>query len=350
MVGAFFEDSTAAGGENNNEASTAGAAYVFTRNNGIWSQQAFLKASNAEEDDLFGASVALEGDTLVVGAYGEASTADGGESNNDAWDVGAVYVFTRSNGSWSQQAFLKASNTDAYDRFGGSVALDGDTLVVGATGEASTAAGGESNNDASRAGAVYVFTRSSGVWTQQAFLKASNAEAGDWFGISVALEGDTLVVGARGKDSTAAGGQSNNDAESAGAVYVFTRSNGVWSQQAFLKASNAEAGDWFGFSVALDGDTLAVGAGYEDSTAAGGESNNDASGAGAVYVFTRSNGIWSQQAFLKASNAEESDYFGGTVALEGDTLVVGAFDEASTAAGGESNNDASEAGAVYVWQ
>jgi len=350
VVGADDEASTAAGGQSNNDAANAGAAYVFTRSNGIWSQQAFLKASNAEEDDLFGVSVALDGDTLVLGATNEDSTDTGGENNNDASNAGAVYVFTRSNGIWSQQAFLKARNAEEDDYFGISVAVDGDTLVVGAYEEDSTAAGGENNNGASKAGAVYVFTRSNGIWSQQAFLKASNAEERDWFGVSIALDGDSLVVGAYGEGSTAVGGESNNDANDAGAVYVFTRSNGIWSQQAFLKASNAEAFDYFGYRVALDGDTLAVSADLEDSSATGGGNNNDASNAGAVYVFIRSNGIWTQQAFLKASNAESDDQFGGSVALEGDTLVVGAEGEDSTATGGQSNNDASSAGAVYVWQ
>jgi len=349
VVGAMFEDSTLAGGESDNQASDAGAVYVFTRNNGIWTQQAFLKASNAEANDFFGISVALEGDTLVLGASGEDSTAAGGEANNAAENSGAVYIFTRSNGSWTQQAFLKASTVEANDHFGSKVAVDGDTLVVGAHGEDSTTAGGESNNQASAAGAAYVFTRSNGSWSQQAFLKASNAEADDAFGYRIALDGDTLVVSAYAEDSTAAGGENNNDASRAGAVYVFTRSNGSWSQQAFVKASTTEIKDSFGYSVALNGDTLVVGAFGEDSTADGGESNNDVSYAGAVYVFTRSNGSWSQQAFLKASNPGQWDQFGFTLALDGDTLVVGANGENSTAAGGENNNDATDAGAVYVF-
>jgi drug/metabolite transporter superfamily protein YnfA len=349
VVGAQGEDSTLPGGESNNEASGAGAVYVFTRSNGIWSQQAFLKASNAGANDSFGVNVALAGNTLVIAAMGEASTLLGGESNNDASYAGAVYVFARSNGSWTQQAFLKASTVDQYDNFGASIALDGNTLVVGANGEDSTAAGGENNNGDSEAGAVYVFTHSNGSWSQQDFLKASNAEAGDYFGGSVAMDSDTLVVGVRGEDSTAAGGESNNDATDSGAVYVFTLSNGHWSQQDLLKASTADTHDYFGASVAVNGDSLVVGASGEGSTAAGGD-NNDADTAGAVYTFSRSNGIWTQQDFLKASNAQASDYFGGSVALDGDTLVVGAIGESSTAAGGESNNDVDKAGAVYVWQ
>jgi hypothetical protein len=197
---------------------------------------------------------------------------------------------------------------------------------------------------------VYVFTRLDSNWSQQAFLKASNAEEGDEFGHRVALDGDTLVVGARYEDSSADGGETDNSASNAGAVYVFTRLGSEWSQQTLLKASNAEGGDKFGYSVALDGDTVVVSAFNEDSSADGGEMDNSAELSGAVYVFTRVDSIWSQQAYLKASNAEEYDYFGFSVALDGDTLVVGATAEASSVDGGESDNSAANAGAVYVFQ
>jgi hypothetical protein len=349
VVGAYLEDSSADGGESDNEAERAGAVYVFTRVDSSWRQQAFLKASNAEANDFFGSSVALDGDTLVVGALYEDSSADGGETDNSAIDSGAVYVFTRVDGSWRQQAFLKASNAGANDLFGYSAALDGDTLVVAAPGEDSSANDGESNNEAANSGAVYVFTRVDGSWSQQPFLKASNAEANDFFGYSVALDGDTLVVCATFEDSSADGGESDNEAAKAGAVYVFTRVDSIWRQQAFLKASNAEANDFFGRSVALDGDTLVVSAVLEDSSANDGESNNEAKTAGAVYVFTRVDSSWSQQALLKASNAESYDHFGYSVALDGDTLVVGAFREDSSTDSGETDNSAIDSGAVYVF-
>jgi tRNA threonylcarbamoyladenosine modification (KEOPS) complex Pcc1 subunit len=350
VVGAYREDSSANGGEGDNSAMEAGAAYVFTRSGGVWSQQAYLKASNAEAGDGFGVSVALSEDTLVVGARYEAGSAGGGEGDNTAPNAGAAYVFTRSGGVWSQQAYLKASNAEGSDGFGWSVALSGDTLVVGAYGEDSSAGGGEGDNTASTAGAAYVFTRSGSVWSQQAYLKASNAEAGDWFGRSVALSDETLVVGAYREDSSTGGGEGDNSATEAGAAYVFTRSGGLWSQQAYLKASNAEAADWFGYGVALTGDTLVVGAYGEDSSVFGGEGDNSAPGAGAAYVFTRSGAVWSQQAYLKASNAEASDLFGYSVAVSGDTLVVGARYEDSSTSGGESDNSAADAGAAYVWQ
>jgi drug/metabolite transporter superfamily protein YnfA len=176
---------------------------------------------------------------------------------------------------------------------------------------------------------------------QQAYVKASNAEALDSFGNSVALSGDTLVVGVREEDSNATGingNEADNSAAGSGAVYVFTRTGGVWTQQAYLKASNAEAGDSFGASVALSGDTLVVSATNEDSNATGvggNQADNSASNSGAVYVFTRTGGIWAQQAYLKASNTEAGDAFGARVALSGDTLVVSAFNEDSNARGSE---------------
>ncbi len=160
-----------------------------------------------------------------------------------------------------QQGYLKASNTGANDTLGYSVALSGDTLVVGSPQEGSSATGvngDQANNNAQNSGAVYVFTRTAGVWSQQAYLKASNTDANDQFGVSVAISGDTIAVGAQFEDSN--GSQSDNSAQDSGAVYVFTRAGGAWSQQAYLKGHNTEAGDQFGVSVAVEGDTLAVGA------------------------------------------------------------------------------------------
>ena len=241
-------------------------------------QQAYLKASNAEAGDFFGISVAIAGDTVVVGAYFEDSNAtgvNGIQSDNSASGSGAAYVFTRSGGVWSQQAYLKASNTGGSDQFGHSVAIAGDTVVVGAFLEDSNATGvngNQSDNSALDSGAAYVFTRSAGVWSQQAYLKASNSEANDQFGASVAIAGDNVVVGAYLEASNATGvnfNQSDNSALGSGAAYVFMRSAGVWSQQAYLKASNTGAGDNFGLRVAIAGDTVVVGAYGEASNATG---------------------------------------------------------------------------------
>jgi hypothetical protein len=417
VVGARFEDSAATGINGNqadNSAPDSGAVYVFTRTDGVWSQEAYVKASNTEAGDEFGSWVAVDGDTLVVGAPLEDSAAtgiNGNQADNSAPDSGAVYVFTRTDGAWSQQAYLKASNTEAGDWFGATVAVDGDTLVVGARFEDSAATGingNQADNSAPDSGAVYVFTRTDGVWSQEAYVKASNTEAGDEFGFWVDLAANTLAVGARFEDSAATGingSQANNSAPDSGAVYVFTRTGGVWSQQAYLKTSNTGAGDRFGSHVAVDSDTLVSGAPGEGSGAvyvfrrtgevwsqqaylkgsnteaddrfgvhvalagdtvlvsAGGEASaatgingnqadNSAPNSGAVYVFTRTGGVWSQQAYLKASNTEAGDRF-GIVAVDGDTLVVGALEEASAATGingNQTDNSAPGSGAVYVFQ
>ncbi|MCZ8221982.1 MAG: integrin [Acidovorax sp.] len=343
-----------------NEDSFAGAVYVFTRSGSTWSQQAYVKASSATAGDRFGWSVALSGDgnTLAVGAQGDASA------------TGAVYVFTRSGITWDQQAYLKASNAGGNDLFGTSVTLSGDghTLAVGAYSEDSNAIGidgDQLDNSASSSGAVYVFTRSGSAWSQQAYVKASNTEGNDYFGKSVALSGDgnTLAVGAHLEDSNATGIggiQADNSAHDAGAVYVFTRSGITWSQQAYVKASDTGATlNWFGHSVALsgDGNTLAVGAHLEDSNATGiggNQADSSAVNSGAVYVFTRSGSTWSQQAYVKASNTGVNDNFGYSVALssDGNTLAVGANVEDSNATGiggSQTDNSASNSGAVYVY-
>jgi hypothetical protein len=164
------------------------------------------------------------------------------------------------------------------------------------------------------------------VLVQQAYLKASNAGTNDSVGYAVAVAGDTVVVGAPLEASNGvdgAGGPGDNSAPQAGAAYVFTRSGATWSEQAYLKASNAEADDNFGRGVAVAGDTVVVGARYEDGNGAGGPGDNSADSAGAAYVFTRSGATWTEQAYLKASNAEEYEIFGWAVAAAGDTVVVG---------------------------
>jgi cadherin-like protein/FG-GAP repeat protein/fibronectin type III domain protein len=360
-------NATGIGGDQHNEnAPNSGAVYVFLRTGATWTQQAYIKSSNTGTNDCFGSSVALYGDTLVVGAYRESSIATGiggDESNNDAPYSGAVYVFTRdTHNVWTQQAYIKSSNTGTYDFFGYNVAISGDTLAVGAIGEDSNATGvdGDQLNDyASESGAVYVYSRAGTTWTQQAYIKGSNMRGGNYFGNSLALSADTLAVGAYHESSNATGingDELNNNASYSGAVHVFTRTGTTWTKQAFVKASNTDPDDNFGQSVALSGDTLAVGAVGESSNArgvGGDEANNDAPSSGAVYVFTRTGSTWTQQAYIKSSNTDTNDNFGSTIALSGDTLAVGARGEASNATGingNELNNDAPGSGAVYVIQ
>ncbi len=344
----------------------SGAVYVFTRTGVTWSQQAYVKASNTATDAFFGYAVALAGDTLAVGAYGEQGSATGvnGSQTGSLALAGAVYVFTRAGVTWSQQAYVKASNTDASASFGAALALAGDTLAVGAPGESTAGKGVDGASvpgvASTASGAAYVFARSGAAWTQQVFIKASNTGANANFGASLALSGDTLVVGSPGEQSNATGvggNQADVSLTAAGAAYVFARSGATWTQQAYVKAPNTRSSARFGGSVALWGSTLAVGSMQESGISAGVNGDPFAVNAvagmlGAAYLFARGGTAWSPQAYVKASNPQSNAVFGG-VALSADTLVVGAEGESSNATGANGNQEdasAPNAGAVYVFR
>lgn len=349
----------------NNNALQSGAVYVFVRNGGAWTQQAYLKASNSEQKDQFGRGLALDGDTLVVGAPYEDSAATGpagDESSNAQEDSGAVYVFVRSGGSWSQQAYLKAFNTTAEDNFGFSVSINGDTLAVGAPGEGSlgTTINGTGQDDgATTAGAAYIFKRTGTSWTQEAYLKASNTERYDTFGYSVSISSNTAVVGAPGEKGGLAGvgpSQGDNSKNHSGAVYVFLRNGNAWQQQVYLKASNPMVDAEFGHAVSVRGEDLAVGAWLESNGATGVDSNQATPQAstwsGSAYVFTRTNNLWTQQVYLKAAMAKATDRFGGALCLGENTLAVGAYLESSSAMnvdGDQANHELDGAGAVFLF-
>jgi hypothetical protein len=280
VVGASGEGSNATGVNGNqadNSAGGSGAAYVFERSGGIWTQHAYLKAAIPGNGGGFGRSVGASGDTVVVGT--------------DLAD--AAYVFFRSGGSWAPQASLAASNLEVGDLFGQSVGISGDTIVVGARAEDSNATGingNETDNSANASGAAYVFGRAGGTWTQQAYVKASNTGNSDSFGTSVAISGDAIVIGANGEASNATGvngNQADDSASASGALYVFKGSGAAWTQQAYVKASNTGAGDWFGAAVAVSGDTMVAGAQQEDSSAVGlngNQADNSAAESGAAYI------------------------------------------------------------------
>lgn len=352
--------------------SNAGAVYVFHFSNGSWVQQAYIKASNTDAQDQFGNALSLSasGDTLAVGTILEDSSTTGinSTSNNAADAAGAVYVYQRSGSSWSEQAYIKSSNAPAGDFFGRSVSLsgDGNTLAVGSVGDDSNTSGINSTYtydlNTQNNGAVYMFTYNGGAWSQQAYIKASNPSPADEFGSSVSLntDGTILAVGAQYEDSSTTGINTTPDdaAPSAGAVYIYGLSGGNWSEETYIKASNAEAGDFFGYSVSLsgDGNTLAVGAYQEDSSSTGINSTPDeaANRSGAAYVFNRSGGSWSQQAYIKASNITALDYFGLEVSLstDGNTLAVATVfeDSSSTGINSVADDTADAAGAAYVYQ
>lgn len=351
VVGALLEDSGSGGingSQLDNTAPGAGAAYVFVRQGGSWVQQAYLKPAQPHGWDLFGAAVAIAGDTIVIGANREDSAAtgvDGNPADQSASRSGAAFVFKRSGSTWTQQAYLKASDTAANAEFGSSVGIFEDTIVVGAP----LAAG--------NAGAAYLFRRNGSTWSPEARVNASNAATGARFGYAVAISGNSVAIGARGEASAATGiggNQADSSAPEAGAVYVFSNSGGnSWPQEAYLKASNTGSGDCFGDALALDGDRLVVGAWGEDSAASGmngNGANNSAEGAGAAYLFSRTLGVWRQDAYLKASNSEAGDWFGGALAISGDTLLAGAERECGTGAGAhavQNGNGVYCSGAAY---
>lgn len=326
LVGARWSDSAGA---------DSGAAYVFTRSGASWSTGPKLVASDAAAADEFGSALALDGSTAAVGS----PFADVTGQNE-----GAVYVFVESGGAWTEQAKLTASDLADADRFGSSVALEADTLLVGATGD---------DDGGSWSGSVYVFTRTAGVWTERVKLTASDASTNAYFGSALALQSPTAVIGAPG---------------GAGGAYVFIGSGAVWTEQAKLVDSSPASGDRFGEALALSGDLVAVGSPLDDNNGldagsvvlydrfggawpqvarlVAGEQLGElgravalgpgrcavgaprdrlftSSPLGAVYVFEESGGVWTQAVVFGAATPAALDDFGAALALDADTCLVG---------------------------
>ncbi len=385
-VGAHGEDSatkTIINGttaSSNNLGLAPGAVYVYRRAGNVWSQEAYVKASNAGHFDSYGFSVSLSGDRLAVGATEEDSNQDtitNGTSSSvvDALsNSGAVYVYRREGAQWAQEAYIKAVNVGGDDEFGSSVSLSGDTLAVGARSEDSnqnTITNGSTasfNNSAENSGAVYIYRRSNGLWSQEAYVKAPNLDGHDRFGHSISLSGETLAIGAPFEDSSESvvtNGSSlsgNNASPDAGAAYVYRRTGVTWQHEAYIKASNTNSYDNFAKSLSISGDTLAVGAHAEDSNqivitnGTNSSSNNSLSESGAVYVYRRNGLTWAQESYIKAANADSGDNFGHSLAVGGNTLIVGAPLEDSNQTTITNGSSASsedilgDAGAVYVYR
>ncbi|TLM73683.1 MAG: hypothetical protein FDZ70_07535, partial [Actinobacteria bacterium] len=267
----------------------SGSAYVFVRDGAGWTQQAKLLASDGVQDDYFGASVAIDGDTIAVGAQCD---------DDIALNAGSAYIFTRSGTTWTEQAKVTVAGGLMHDRFGSSISLSGDTLLVGAE---------VADDKGTDSGASYVFTRSGTTWSQQAKLSSVDTTGGDSLGKGVCVEGDTAIVGAPYDDDRGS---------NSGSAYVFTRSGTTWSQQSKITAGDGAASDYFGWRVGLSSGTAVVGA-WGDNNAAGTD-------AGAAYAFTSNGTTWTQEAKLTASDGAASDNFGSAVGVSGDAIVVGA--------------------------
>lgn len=372
-VGAYEEDSISTGingNELDNSALWSGAVYVYQKTDEGWVQEAYIKSSNNEFSDSFGVSVSLSGDgkTLAVGAHNESSAADGingDQGDNSAEWSGAAYVFKKDGTEWIQEAYIKASDSRRYNYFGTSLVLsgDGNTLAVSAPQENSnmtTINGGRANQfdpPILDSGAVYVFRRQGSNWIEQAHIKSSDTQKTSYFGETVDLsdDGNTLIAGSRRQDTEVG--------QDSGAVYVFDFDGENWNQNSRLIGNgNQGGGDQFGQSVSISGDgrTIAVGARGDASGMLGinpDETFEDGKYyhySGAAYVFIHSDTTWVQQAYIKASNTEETDYFGMSISLSknGNTLAVGANFEDSGLAGVNAeqiDNSESNSGAVYTY-
>ena len=282
VIGVWGNDSFGADTENGD-----GAIEVWTRSGSVWSLQQRIEPGDLAQHDAFGWSVAISGDTLVVGSP---------QADASGADSGAVYVYTRSASVWTQQQKIAGSTTDGGDNFGYSVDVEGNTLIVGAkSDEVATAV----------PGSAFVFTRSGSVWTQQGRLTATGGQEADAFGSAVRLSGDYAVVGAEYADTLTG--------EDAGAAYVFKRTAGVWSQQAVLTSNLPDVGARFAHAVAIDGGTIVV------------SDHLRASAAGRAVVFTGADATWTVQQTLSASDGLPQDYFSHGIAIVGDTLLIGAY-------------------------
>ena len=359
----------------------------------------YFKADHVDEDDSYDndisstnfVNVALsqDGTTLAIAVPFDDNdyqgiTTSSFTDNSDSAESGAVYVFKKVDNTWSRAAYIKASNAQSGD--GSSIALssDGGTLAVGAWGEDGDQAGVQTelpitdSDGSGNSGAVYIFDLSdsdSSNWVQSAYIKASNLGVSDEFGLNLALSGDgsTLAVGAPFEDSDLSGIETSDFTDddelvNAGAVYLFKLDNDNWTQEAYIKASNVGEGDQFGSYLSLntDGSALAVGVPLEDGSESGIQTgttitdSDSSTDSGAVYLFDLSDSDssnWAQSAYIKASNAEDYDYFGKSVSLSGDgqILAVGASAESGGTTGIQTSTTidegsaSSSSGAVYLF-
>jgi len=278
--------------------SAKGSAYIFKWDGAIWSQQAKILASDGAASDGFGRSVSISGDYAIVAAAGD-------DDNGDA--SGSAYIFKRDGTNWSQQAKLLAADGNASDIFGCSVSISGDYAIVGAYLD---------DHIGTDFGSAYIFKRDGTSWSEQQKLTDSYGTAGDQFGYSVSISGDYAIVGAP---------YCPWDLDF-GSVYIFRRDGTSWVQQQNLFASDDAAGDHFGYSVSISGDYAIVGAAHNDD-------KGDSSGS--AYRFKLDGTNWSEQTKMTASDGAAGDYFGGSVSISGDLVIVGAYgdDDKGTSSG-----------------
>lgn len=370
--------------------SASGAVYLFTRNGVSWEEEAYIKASNNAAVSDFGGSISLSGDgrRLAVGSYKESNDAAGISStfpssseNNGKSNSGAVYLYQYDGTEWQEDSYIKASNVNEGDFFGSTISLsdNGNRIAVGAPNEGNNATGISTTFPTTSSGkffsgAVYVYRRDGSDWVEDAYIKASNASAYDYFGVSTSIsdEGDVLAVGAWGEPSAVSGPYTSpipdvaTNRYKSGAAYVYRHNSIAWTEEAYIKAGNSSNNDRFGWGVAVsgNGEWLAIIARDEDSdtsgvhTSSADQTSNAASDSGAAYLYRHNNALWNEQAYIKSSNNRDGDiafgYRPSSISLSnnGNQLVVGAMGENSTATGiqgDQEDRSGKYIGAVYLY-
>ncbi len=309
---AISDDTLAIGSWLDDEPTNSGSVTVYRYVRGVWTLEAMIKSPTPAANDRFGAGLALEGDVLVVGAP---------EDDDFGSNAGTAFVFRRDEGDWNFDAKLKEPSPGAADQFGWSAGVNGETIVIGSRLD---------DDGAVNTGSITVFVQNElGAWVVQQKFKGNETAASDQFGYSVGISGDTIIVGAFNDDD---GGLDS------GAAFLFTRSNGVWSQQAVLAPASLEAMDNFGAAVAIDGDLVVVGAPLDDDTSSDG---------GSASVFHRVGSTWTLKAKLVPSPGDLSERFGTSVATREGTVIVGA--PGDDAAAGQSGSIRRYEGTNDVW-
>src|SRR6056300_299124 len=313
----------------------SGAAYIFTKSGGSWDTGTRIVASDAQAGDYFGRTVAISGDGNTVIA---GAYYEDGPPSAPVSGQGAAYIFNRTGGSWDTGTRIRATDPETQDFFGENVAIsgDGNTAIVGARTE-----DGPPSSPVGNSGSVYIFTRTNGSWDTGTKIRAPNPGPSDWFGfiVSISSDGNTFITGAFNEDGPPSAPISNQ-----GAAYIFTRTNGSWDTGTKIEASDRQQDDYFGVNVAIsgDGNTAIVGANYED-----GPPSEPVDRQGAAYIFTRTNGSWDTGTKIEASDAQLYDHFGSGVAIssDGSTAIVGAYNE-----GGPPSAPAGGQGAAYIFE
>lgn len=317
VVGAYQDTRDSAGG---NTLTGAGTAYFFERQlNGNWEQVKKVSASDRGDQDQFGWAVSIDGDRAAISARNDHDDMAGA---NPLPEAGSCYIFDRNqNGEWFETQKISASDRALGDQFGYSVSISNNQLVAGAHKNDFDAMGNDSTYDA---GAAYVFERDmNGLWTETAKLADLHRDSADWFGHSVAISGDRVVVGTFYDDYDENG---LNYAGSCGTASIFEKDmQGAWPLAQKIAPSDRSMFDHFGFSVSISGDNICIGAALDQH---GLTSSNPLSSAGSAYIFKRDmNGAWNEVQKIVALDRAEFDYFGHSVSISGDNVIVGAYGE-----------------------